>query len=230
MAAFELEQAGRRLALEPDEPVRIVLEDGEVVLAHDLDESGATLRRERPPARVLERRDRVEERRPVAVPSQLRFERVGVETLLVHLEGDDLGALASEDLQRPVVARSLDEHASRSARELLRRVEREALQAADGEDDALRRHAVPLGDPLAERRVPATRAVREHPRAVALRDRVRAVGELVRRDELRRRRAAGKGDRRAGHAFEPMRRRCRRRSTAARSNRGGVRRSSPAVS
>ena len=97
-----------------------------------------------------------------------RLERIGIEPLLVHRERDDLGAIAREDLQRPVVARRLDEHAPGPARELLSRVEHEPLKTADREHDALGRDAVPLRDPLPERCVAAARAVREDLRAVPL--------------------------------------------------------------
>jgi hypothetical protein len=127
VAALELEQAGFRVALEADEPVRVVLEDGKLVLPHDLDEPRAPLRRERPSARVLERGNGVEERRLLAAALELGVERVGIEPLVVHLQRNDLDPLASEDLERTVVARRLDEHATGNTCELLGRVEDEAL-------------------------------------------------------------------------------------------------------
>ncbi len=142
-------------------------------------------------------------------------------------ERDDLDPVAGEDLERTVVARRLDEHAPRPARELLGGVEDEPLEAADREDDAPGGDAVPLRDPLPKRRVAAARAVREDPGAVALRHRVRALGELRGRDQLGRRGAASERDRRLRHAVEPTRRRCRRRRTAARSSRGASRRRRP---
>ena len=80
---------------------------------------------------------------------ELGLERVGVEALVVHRQRDDLDTLAREDLQRAVVARRLDEHSPGRARELLRRVEDEALKPADRENDARRLDAVACGDPLA---------------------------------------------------------------------------------
>ena len=127
--SFELVQARRRLALVADEAVRVVLEQRQVVGLRELDDAASAFQRERPAARVLERRDRVEER-DVAAPAELPLERVGVEALVVHRQRDHLGAFPREDLQRPVVGRALDEHTTGPARELLGRVEDEALQPA----------------------------------------------------------------------------------------------------
>ena len=148
-ASLELEQARRRLALEAHEPVRIVLEHGQLVLPRDLDQPRASLVRERSTARVLEGRNRVQEGRRIGARAKLGVERVGVEALVVHREGHDLDAFAREHLERAVVARCLDEDAPGSTRELLGGVEDESLQAPDGEDDALGGDAVALRDPLA---------------------------------------------------------------------------------
>ena len=189
------------------------------MLADDLDEPRAPLGGERSPARVLERRDRVEEGRWIVTATQLGLEGIGIETFVIHLEGDDLGSFASEDLERAVVARRLDEDSPRPARELLSGIEHEPLKAADREDDASRLDAVACSDPLAKRLIAASRPVREHTGAISLRDRVRTFGELRGGDQLGRRSATGEGNRRVGHAFEPTRSRCRRRSTAERSSR-----------
>ena len=223
LTVLELVQARLSVALEADEAVRVVLEDRELVLASDLDEPRATLGREGTPARVLEGRDRVEEGRRFAAALQLVLERIGIQAFVVHRESHDLGAFAREDLQRPVVARRLDEHAAGPPRELLGRVEHEPLKTSDGEHDPPGETLVPRRDPLAERCVAAARAVREDPCAVSLRDRVSAVGELLARDELGRGRAAGEGDRPVRHAFEPTRRTCRRPRTVARSSRAAAR-------
>ena len=164
------------------------------MLAHDLDEARAALGRQRPPARVLKRRDRVQERRALAAAAQLHVECVRIETFLVHLERDDLGPVSSEDLERAVVRRRLHEHASRSPRELLGGVEDESLETADREDDPLRPDVVPPRDPLTKRPVSTARSVREHPRAVALRHRVCALRELRGRDQLGRRGSASEGN------------------------------------
>ena len=49
LAALELEERRQRLALEADEPVRVVLEDGSERLARELGETPAALQRERRP-------------------------------------------------------------------------------------------------------------------------------------------------------------------------------------
>src|SRR5204863_2290484 len=72
-ALRELEQRRRRLALEANQAVGVVLEDEKVVLGCELDDATPALGRERPTARILERRDRVEERRRLAV-AQRRLE------------------------------------------------------------------------------------------------------------------------------------------------------------
>src|SRR4029077_19447261 len=90
-AALELEEQRRCFALEADEPVRVVLENGELVLARKLGDPLTPPGRERAPARILERRDRVEERGLVAVPERL-LERVGIEPLVVDGQRLDLGA------------------------------------------------------------------------------------------------------------------------------------------
>ena len=82
-SALELEQRRRRFAVEADEPVRIVLQYEQLQLARQLGEAVTALRAERPPARILECGNRVEERRLPAASQRLR-ERIEVETLVVH--------------------------------------------------------------------------------------------------------------------------------------------------
>ena len=202
LPAFELAKARLGLALEADESVRVVFENRELVLADDLDEARATLGRQRPPARVLERRDRVQERRPLAPAAEFDVECVRIETFLVHLERDDLDPVAGEDLERTVVGRRLHQHAPGGSRELLGGVEDESLKPSDREHDPLRLDAVPPRDPLPERPVPAARPVREDPCAVALRHRIRALRKLRGRDQLGRRGSASEGDGRLRHPVE----------------------------
>src|SRR5205814_5092823 len=108
-------------------------------------------------ARVLERRDRVQEGRLRALGERL-LERLREQPLVVHREADDVCAEAGEDLQRPVVGRRLDEYPRPGPDELLGE-EDEALQRAARDDDAPRLDAVALGDPLAQGRVAAAGAV-----------------------------------------------------------------------
>ena len=82
VAALQLEERRRRLALVADEPVRVVLEHGHSVRRRELDDAPAPLGRERAAARVLEGRDRVEEAR--LARGELALERVRVETFVVH--------------------------------------------------------------------------------------------------------------------------------------------------
>ena len=197
------------------------------MFARELDQPRPSRFGQRATARILERRDRVEEGRWIGAAAELGGERVRVETFVVHRQGHDLDPLTCEHLERAVVARSLDQDAPRPARKLLGGVEDESLEAADGEDDLPGRHAMTLRDPLAQRGIASARAVGEHPGAVATSNLVRAVGKLVGGDEIGSGSAASERDRRGGHADEPTRRRCRRRRTEARSNRGGARRSGP---
>ena len=137
------------VALEADEPVRIVLEHCELVLPGDLDDAGrAGL------SRAFFRSGsgtwgscrgttaaRCGSRSSASSASGSRpSSSIG--------DGDDLGSLAGEDLQWAVVARRLDENATWSSRELLGRVEDEALETSDREDDPPGAHAVALCDPL----------------------------------------------------------------------------------
>ena len=202
-APLELEQAGRRLALVAHEAVRIVLEHRQLVLSRDLDDLAAPLAGERPPARILEGRNRVQERRPLASAAQLGNERVRDETLLVHLERYDLGALARENRERAVVRGRLDEHAAGAPGELLRCVEGEALQPSGRQHDARpdrRRGVRPptpatahIRSPARRRRSSPRRAVRPHWRSRPARRRGRAPA----RERRARTRSAARAPRRA---------------------------------
>ena len=107
--------------------------------------------------------------------------------------GDDVGAQTSEDLQRPIVGRRLDEHAARPGREELLRVEDEALEPTCRQEDPARIDAVAGAERLAQRRVAAAGAVGEHG-GVDLDRGARAVGEQLGVEALRRRRATGERD------------------------------------
>src|SRR5262249_46000529 len=156
------------------EPIRIVLEDEQIALARELDEALPALERQRAPARILEGRDRVQERRLTA------RKLVGNETVVVHPRADDLGAEPAKDLDRTVVRRRLDER--RGAGGWGRpREDHDARERAARDNDARRLRPVPSRDPLAQRAVAAAGAVREDDLAVT-RDRLaRAIGQLVHR-------------------------------------------------
>ena len=165
------------------------------MLLRDLDDAPAALLGQRPPARVLEGRDEIEERRLLAA-RRAPLERIGVEAFVVAVQADDLGAELAQDLQRPVVGRALDEDALPGRKPL--REEDEALERAVGDEDAGRIDAVARRDPFAQRRVARRRAVGEDRAAVALERGARAVGELVDGEAFRRGNAAREGDRRHG--------------------------------
>ena len=116
---------------------------------------------------------------------ELGLERVEVEALVVHRERHDLGSVAREDLQRPVVGRPLDEHAPRPHGELHGGVEHEALQAARRQEDAAGLDAVALREHLAQRAVATARAVGEDRDPVALERRAGAVGDQGRVEAFR---------------------------------------------
>ena len=183
-----------RLAVVADAAVRVVLENRQVVRGGDLDEPPAALGSDRAAGRILEGRDRVEERHRPAL-RELGLERVQVEPLVVHRERHHLGPVARQDLQRPVVGRPLDEHASRPHGELHGGVEHEALQATRRQVDAAGLDAVPLREHLPQRAVATARAVREHRDPVTLERRAGTVGDQGRVEAFRGRSAAGKRDR-----------------------------------
>ena len=201
VAARELEERRERLALVAHEPVGIVLEHEQLVLLCELDDPPAALQAQRAAARVLEGRDEVEERGRRAAAKRL-LERVGVEPLVVAGEQLDVRAELAEDLQRPVVGRELGEHALAGSEVLGE--EHEPLQRAVGQEHTLRVDAVPVGDPLAQRRVARRRSVREDRPAVALDGDARAVRQLLDRQALGSRDTAREGDRRH-HARLPSR-------------------------
>src|SRR3954466_13952509 len=105
LTPLELEQARKRLALETDEAVGIVLQDRQRPLRGELDEAPAPLLRERHSGRVLKGRDRVEKRGRTA-----GRELVHVEAVLVYSDLGQLPALFEQDLPWPVVGRPLDDH------------------------------------------------------------------------------------------------------------------------
>ena len=185
-----------RLAVVADAPVRIVLEDRQVVLRRQLDEASSTIGPERATGGILERGNRVEER-DLAATLQLGFEHVEVESLVVHGDRYDLRSVPGEDLQRAVVRRPLDEHPPRPLSELCRRIEDEALEPAGRDEDPVRCDVVLGREHLAQRAVATACAVGEDRGAVTLERCARAVGNERLVEALGRRGAPGKGDR--GH-------------------------------
>ena len=92
------------MALKADEAVGIVLEYEEVVLVRESDKPAAALVVERSAARILERRDRVEEGRLCTARKRL-LEGTELEPLVIHRHGRDADAGCGQYLERPVVGR-----------------------------------------------------------------------------------------------------------------------------
>ena len=117
------------------------------------------------------------------------LELVDIEAVVVECNFLEAG----QDLPRPVVRRPLDDHATcpRESREY----EVKGLQRSVRDEDAGWIDSVPLADPLAQRLVAEGVPVEQRGRAVMLDRGLRTVGELLDRQELRGRYAAGKGDR-----------------------------------
>ena len=187
LATLELEHARQPLALEADEAVRIVLENRQRPIAGKLREAPAPLVRERRPGRILEGRNRIEQRRR-ADAGQL----VDVEPVRVDRDLDELATLGEQDLPRPVVSRPLDDHRPGGQR---REQKVEDLQRAVRDDDAPRLNRVPFRDPLPQRLVPESAPVGEDRRPVPPQRRLRAVGKLLDRQAFRRRNPACERDR-----------------------------------
>jgi hypothetical protein len=108
-AAVQLEERWQRLPLETDETVWVVFDEQHVVLTREPDESAATCLRQRHPARVLKRRDRVQKRGPQPL-AEHQLERIDIQALVVERDCEDLGAHRLQQLQRTVVCGCLDEH------------------------------------------------------------------------------------------------------------------------
>ena len=147
---------------------------------------------ERPPARVLERGDRVDEARPGRRREPF-VERVEVHAVVGERDRLDVGAEPAQDLERAVVAGRLDEDA-RARLDVVAGDEVERLQGAVRDHDPLDVDVVAVGDPLAQRQVAERRPVVERRGAVAREGGLRAVAELIDRQEIRARNAPGKGD------------------------------------
>jgi hypothetical protein len=120
------------LALVPDQPVRVVLDDLEVVEAGELDDPLAPLGRHRATTRVLERRDRVQPARVLGDAHRV-LERLRRDPLVVERDRSERRAALPEDLDRAVVGGLLDQDlppARRPPRE-----QHEALERAVRDDD-----------------------------------------------------------------------------------------------
>ena len=158
-AVVHREHRLQRLALEGELAVGVVLEDPEVVLGGELDQAPPLLHRERAAGRVVGVGDDVDELdRPVG---QRRLQRPDVEPVGLERDRHQLGAQLLQQEQRPVVRRLLDRH-PRPRLDQVGEEHRPRLERAVG-DHHLRRvdPPVPLGDPLAEPRMPDPDAIGE---------------------------------------------------------------------
>jgi hypothetical protein len=169
-AGAQFTQRGQVVPLEAQQAVGVVLEHDGTPVRGELDQVLTTLQRKRRPGRVLERRDRVDELRRLA----LRVRRVG-ERLDVHavLVAGDLHhpALVARDRGRAVGVRGrLDgDEIARLDEELADEIE--ALHGAGGDQELVRVHRGPLrGEEVhqraAERRVALGRPIVERGRSL----------------------------------------------------------------
>ena len=177
---------------EAEEAVGIVLEHRRAVRARHLEQAPAARLGERAAARVLERRDRVDEAR-ARRPAERLVERVHVHALVCERNGLHLGAEAAQDLERAVVARGLHEHLD-ARLDVVARDEVEGLERAVRDHHALDGDVVPVGDPLAERRVAEGRAVVHGGGAVARERGLGALAELLEGQQVGARKSAGEGN------------------------------------
>ena len=116
----DVEQRRQALAVEAGERVAVVLDDRDlvgldpVVLGHELDDRAAPRLRHDGAGRVVEGRDRVDERRP-EVLGQLLSQLVDDEPVAVDLDAREHGARVEQHPFGAVVNRVLGDDASRRA-------------------------------------------------------------------------------------------------------------------
>ena len=160
VGAVEREHRRQRLTGEANLDVRVVFEDQEVVLSRQRQQLLALCLAERVAGRVLEVRNDVREawsQPGLKVGAQRgRVDPIGLEFDHLHV-----GAALQQPEQSAVVGRPLDDYRITG---LDKFVEEEGigLHRAVGDDHLLYANAVALGDPLAQRRVAAGRAITGH--------------------------------------------------------------------
>ena len=152
------------------------------MLGHQLDDRAPPRLRHDGAGRVVEGRDRVDERRP-EVLGQLLPQLVDDEPFAVDLDAREHGARVEQHPLGPVVNRVLGNDGRTGLEEAHEQPER--MERAVRQHDAARMDAEPFADQLAQRRVARAGSVREDPLAVGREDGRRAVGELVERQEVR---------------------------------------------
>ena len=191
VTAVKLVQRRQPLALEPEQPVGVVLDHQHAVSAGELDQPPAAVLGQRDAGRVLEGGDRVHEVGGAGVERPLQ--RADVDSLAGQRHALDARAERPQRYQGAVVGRILDQRAPAPAEEQLLREERDPLQRAVDQQHAGCIHAVPLADPLAQRRIAAGR-VRQRPGGVGREGLRRSLPQVVDRQHVGRRDAAGEGD------------------------------------
>jgi hypothetical protein len=187
------EHRRRRLLLEGQLPVGVVLEDPETVLGSQPEQTLALGIGEGASGRVVEVGDHVQELQRAG--GERRLERLDVEAVLLQRDRDEIDAEPAEQQQRAVVGGLLDRDAVAGVEEVLEE-HRAGLERSVG-DHHLRRLevTVTLRDPLAEAGVADPGAVGEGPLPVRLQGaRGRLPNRLGRQDV-----GAGRAAREADH-------------------------------
>ncbi len=183
---------------EPDQPVRVVLEDPEAVLGGELDEPLALGGRERAAGGVVEVGDHVGELHRAA--GERRLERVEVEPVGLQRHRDQLGAGAPEQQQGAVVGGLLDDHPV-AGLDHVAEEQRRGLHRAVGDHHLAGVDPVELArDPLAEPRMADPGSVGERLLPVVGE---RSVGRLADGgggQDVGARGASGEADHVGGHA------------------------------
>ena len=128
-------------AVEAQPAVRVVLDHRDVVLARQLEQPAAALRRHRDAAGVLEVRDRVDELGAARTDAlELGLEQVHAHAVVVHRHAADLGLVRRERLQRADVGGALGDDDVAGVQERLgEQVER--LLGAGGDEQVARLEA-----------------------------------------------------------------------------------------
>jgi hypothetical protein len=139
LAAVERAQRRQRRALVAQQAVRVVLEHEQLALGGDLDEAAPAWQGHRHAARVLERRDRVDELRPAALALEAverLLEQVDAHPVVVHVDLHDVGLVGAEGGHGARVGRRLgDDDVARVDERLADEVD--DLLAARRDEDVL---------------------------------------------------------------------------------------------
>ena len=192
-----LEHRRRRLLLERELPVGIVLEDPEAVLGRQLQHALALGGGQGATGWVMEVRDQVHELHGWTLERPL--EGLDVDAVGLQRDADPLGAESLQEQQRAVVGRLLDDHPVARGNQVLEE-QRAALQRSVGDHHLVDvGDAVALGDPLTQPRVPDARAVGERPLPVVGERPLRGLAHRIGGKDVGARGAACEADQLVGH-------------------------------